>query len=221
MNDSPPARPKASRLPRGGGAGACGRRPPIEAVPYGADARAELEDYVRGAFARRHAAMVCSFMPTLLALRDHSGALRGVAGVRAARDQRLYLEQYLDHPIEQALAQVPEFRGAGPIRREDIIEVGNLAGSSCRAAIRLVTQLPSWLLDREYRWIVFTATDTLQRILAGFGAPLVELARADAARLTRDASDWGRYYQTDPRVFAGYLPDSERLVGFAREGSGH
>jgi hypothetical protein len=35
------------------------------------------------------------------------------------------------------------------------------------------------------------------------------------------ADSWGRYYETDPRVFAGYLPDADRLAGFAHRTSGH
>ncbi len=42
-------------------------------------------------------------MPTLVAFRDRQGELRGVAGIRGADESRLYLEQYLDRPIEERL----------------------------------------------------------------------------------------------------------------------
>jgi hypothetical protein len=51
-------------------------------------------------------------------------------------------------------------------------------------------------------------------ILEGFGAPLVELARADGARVAGSPDRWGRYYEKDPRVLAGYLPTSLRIPGF-------
>ena len=51
-------------------------------------------------------------------------------------------------------------------------------------------------------------------ILLGFGAPLIELARADGARVANAGGEWGRYYDTDPRVFAGFLPDSLQIPGF-------
>jgi hypothetical protein len=180
----------------------------------GSDApdRAELEAFVGAAFRRRHDALVTSFMPTLLSFRDREGDLRGVVGLRGAVSQSLYLEQYLEQPIETAIAAAT----GQSVRREQVVEVGNLAGANCRAAMRMVALLPGYLLSRDYRWIVFTATSTVRGILEGFGAPLVELARADGARVAGSPDRWGRYYETDPRVLAGYLPASRRIPGFNR-----
>lgn len=193
----------------------------LEPVRAGASGRGELEDYVRDAFARKHGAVVRTFMPTLLAFRDRGGALRGVTGIRGAHEERLYLEQYLARPIEQALSDALALRGASAVSRRAIAEVGNLAGASCRAAVRMVAHVPAYLRTQGYTWIVFTATGTLQHILAGFGAPLVELARADGARVAAASDEWGRYYETDPRVYAGYLPDADRLAGFIHRSDGH
>jgi hypothetical protein len=107
------------------------------------------------------------------------------------------------------------------VSRDEIVEVGNLAGASCRAAVRMVAQLPVFLMKRRYSWIVFTATGALRQILASFGAPLIELGRADPYRVATAADSWGRYYESDPRVFAGYLPDADRLAGFAHRAPGH
>ncbi|KAA1414774.1 thermostable hemolysin, partial [Nocardioides antri] len=68
--------------------------------------------------------------------------------------------------------------------RHQVVEVGNLAGVNCRAAMRMVAALPAYLLARDYRWIVFTATSAVRGILQGFDAPLVELARADGSRVS-------------------------------------
>lgn len=179
--------------------------------------RAELESYVRAAFARKHSADVHSFMPTLLAFHDAPAALCGVVGLRGASGSCLYLERYLDVPVEVAVSAA----AGTDVRRDQIVEVGNLAGRNCRAAIRMVAQLPAYLLARNFRWIVFTATSTVRQILLGFGAPLVELAHADRARVAGGRDDWGSYYEADPRVFAGYLPDSRRIARFAVEGRDH
>lgn len=174
--------------------------------------RGELEAFVAEAFRRGHDATVASFMPTLLSLRDDTGRLRSVVGLRGAVPQPLYLEQYLELPVESAITAAT----GRAVRREQVVEVGNLAGSNCRAAVRMVAQLPSYLLSLEYRWIVFTATSTVRGILQGLGAPLVELARADGTRVADGPDRWGRYYDTDPRVLAGYLPLSRRIPGFRR-----
>ena len=54
-----------------------------------------------------------------------------------------------------------------------------------------------------------------------FGAPLIELARADGARVVNAGDEWGRYYDTDPRVFAGFLPDSLQIPGFGAAAHDH
>jgi hypothetical protein len=195
-----------------------GQRLRLESVVMGDAARPDLERYVGAAFQARHGAVVRSFMPTLLAFRDRSGVLRGVVGVRGAHEERLYLEQYLARPIEQALADALPAQRLPHVARRQIAEVGNLAGGSCRAAVRMVAHIPAWLMSQRYDWIVFTATNSLRQILAGLDAPLVELARAERARVATSRDEWGRYYETDPRVYAGRLRDAERLKGFVHLG---
>lgn len=188
-----------------------GRRLRVSAAGERAPNRAELEAFVRSAFMRQHDAMVTSFMPTLLSFRDAVGHLRGVVGLRGAGQRSLYLEQYLEQTIEAAIARATGQK----VQRSGVVEVGNLAGANCRAAVRMVALLPAYLLSLDYQWIVFTATDRVRTMLQGFGAPLVELARADGSRVAQGQDQWGRYYETDPRVFAGYLPNSRRLPGFS------
>ena len=202
----------------------------LTAVRTSDPGRDELEAYVRARFASKHGAQVRTFMPTLVAFRNRRGELSGVTGIRGAHEGPLYLEHYLDQPIEARLlaavrAQSPEWSvdrgGIRAIGRDEIVEVGNLAGASCRAAVRMVAQLPLFLMQRRYAWIVFTATSAVRQILQGFGAPLIELGRADPASVAGASDAWGRYYETDPRVFAGYLPDADRLAGFAHRTAGH
>lgn len=169
--------------------------------------REALEQFVRDVFASRHGARVCSFMPNLLAMRNDHGAICSVAGFRCAADQVLFLERYLDQPVERAIAVAC----GQQISRSQVVEVGNLAGRNCRSAMRLVLDLPRILLDRGHRWMVFTATDTLRGILASYQAPLLDLAAANASRAQSSGDDWGRYYDSNPRVMVGYLPDGLRL----------
>lgn len=194
-----------------------GRALRVASVTAGQPERAELEGFVGDAFVRKHDARVTSFMPTLLSFRDMAGVLRGVVGLRGAGSDVLYLEQYLDRPIE---AEIAAATGRSVSRRQ-VVEIGNLAGSSCRTAVRMVALLPAYLIAQDYQWIVFTATSAVREILLGFGAPLLELARADGTRVAQGSDQWGRYYEADPRVFAGYLPDSRSIRGFSTVGHDH
>lgn len=169
--------------------------------------RAEVERFVRDVFEAKHAARVSSFMPTLLAMSNHVGAICSVAGFRCAGGQELFLERYLDEPVERAIASATR----QPVCRGQIVEVGNLAGANCRSAMRLVLELPRILLDRGHRWMVFTATDTLRQLLVKYQAPLLDLAPACASRARSTGDEWGRYYESQPRVMAGYLADGLRL----------
>lgn len=152
-------------------------------------------------------------MPTLLALRGDRGRLCGAAGFRCAAQESLFLEHYFDEPIDQVLSCVAQLR----IERQQIVEAGNLAGVSCRAACRLVFELPQILLERGHHWIVFTATDAIRKLLEAYRAPVLELAQAQAVRVANLGDDWGRYYQTDPRVMAAYLPAALGLRRARRE----
>ena len=170
-----------------------------------------LEAFTLGAFARVHGAHVHSFMPTLLGLRGQRRGICGTAGFRMASAEPLYLENYLDRPIEELI----HARTGMHADRNQIVEVGNLAGASCRAACHLVALLPRYLLDRDQRWIVFTATSAVRSILQRFDAPVFELGIARQDRVANGPDTWGRYYQTDPRVMAGFLPAGARLPAFS------
>jgi hypothetical protein len=150
-------------------------------------------------------------MPTLLALEGRDERVCGVVGFRNAALQPLFLERYLALPIEAEL----RVRTGRTIDRESIVEVGNLASLSCRAAFHLAAALPRVLIDHGNRWIVFTATSTVRGILQKLSAPTIDLGCAD--RECVDQPDaWGRYYEHDPRVMAGYLPDG---IGLALGGA--
>jgi hypothetical protein len=162
--------------------------------------RRRLERFIQRAFARHHGASVRAFMPTLLALEGQRGRVCGVVGFRKAAAEPLFLERYLDKPVELVLAE----HVGDPVARTHVVEVGNLASLSCRAACHLVAALPRILLAEGNQWVVFTATAAVRGMLAKFRAPVIELARATRDRLD-DGDDWGRYYDNDPRVIAGHL----------------
>ena len=209
-DDADPKHGAAVTRERAAGRRPLGRALRLASVEAGCPGRPELEEFVGVAFKRKHDATVTSYLPTLLSFRDPAGVLRGVVGLRGAGEHRLYLEQYLEQPVESAIAAAT----GRSVRREQVVEIGNLAGTNCRSAVRMVALLPSHLLACDFQWIVFTATSAVRGILLGFGAPLVELARADGARVASAGDEWGRYYDTDPRVFAGFLPDSLQIPGF-------
>jgi Thermostable hemolysin len=173
--------------------------------------RSDLEEFVRRRFERTHGAHVRSFMPTLLSIEDRWSQRVGVIGLRCAAEGPLYLEQYLDLPIERAIAAR---MATPPPDRRDIVEIGNLACPTGRAGLLAISVLPAYLVARGYAWIAFTATRTVRRLLQELNAPNFELAEARESRVATAPDHWGSYYAQEPRVHAARLRDGLRLPGF-------
>lgn len=196
-------------------------RTPVEyrIIPCSAvDARrAEAEAFVRRRFLRSHGAHISTFMPTLLLLTDGDDEIAAVAGFRSAAREPLFLERYLPVPIEQAITS----QCGAHVQRTEIVEVGNFAALDSRRAKILMSFMPPWFLERSARWIAFTATTSIRRILSAMGGRCMEIGVADGARVAGGADEWGRYYSNDPRVMAGYLPSARRIPNLWRTRHGY
>lgn len=168
--------------------------------------RGAFERLVRSRYSAVHGAALCHFMPHLLGCVNADQQPLAVLGYRDAGEGPLFLEQYLDTPIEHALTDRRTAAGAvsGALRHR-IVEVGNLASCDRRATAELLRALPRFLLRKGFEWLVFTGTPQVREIVAAFGAPLLDLGGADSTRLQDNATEWGRYYDSAPRVMAGRL----------------
>jgi hypothetical protein len=162
--------------------------------------RSEAETFIRNVFARHYGAKVASFAPNLMLL-EQQGQVIAATGWRSARSEILFLERYLDTPIEQAMAQLAN----QSVKRERIVEVGNLAADKPGGSLHVIYALASHLDRLGHEWVVFTATQELICIFTRIGLPLLALAKADPARLGDEALAWGSYYDTKPVIVAGRI----------------
>ena len=163
------------------------------------DAREGIEAFIRERFAARHGARIRHFMPALLQLEDTHGAPFGAVGLRSAATESLFLERYLDRPIEAEIAR----RSCTPVARSQIVEVGNLAARGTGHARLLIVALTSLLASQGYDWVVFTGTVELLNSFGRLDLGLLHLANADPARMGDERVDWGSYYDNQPQVMAG------------------
>ncbi|CAN5880012.1 N/A [soil metagenome] len=182
------------------------------------DERAQVEAFIGQRYDDAFGSKVRSFMPRLHSLRDAEGTIRGAFGLRPARE-RLYLEHYLNVPVEQAIT---EHTGVD-CERGTVVEVGHLSGSfagDVRAMIGLVTRQ----LHREgVRWVAFTGTASLRNAFHRMGLRPTEVAIATPERLpAEERLAWGDYYADSPRVFVGNVAEGERRLidGFAGASAG-
>ena len=179
----------------------CGSTCGAPACVAGTAVRGEIEAFIKGVFARRFDACVPVFMPELVAHRDVSGRVVAAAGIRVAREP-LFLEQYLDAPVERCIERLTGHRPA----RDAIAEVGQLAASRPGEGYRLILDLATHLMGRRIEWVVATLTQELRQRFSRLGIEPLVLHRADPARLGSGAAAWGSYYEHDPTVLAGHLP---------------
>lgn len=161
--------------------------------------RDEFEAFIQQRFRKAHNAEIRQFMPELFGLNDDAGSLCAVAGVRKANSGPLFLEQYLDDPIEGAI----EAHAARSVDRQGVVEVGNLAASNLGSA-RLSIITITWLLGMGgLEWVAFTGNSGLVNSFNRLGLRPVTLCAADPARLGDERHAWGNYYDTQPSVHVG------------------
>jgi hypothetical protein len=192
--------------------------PPSGAVCHPAEdsssARKAAEQLIERCYARRYGALITAHYPDLLSVHAADGSALAAAGYRSAAGEALYLEVYLDRPVEEELAQA--FRR--PVARSEIVEIGSLASRSRAASIRLFDRLAQRLQSSSFRYAVVTATTGLRQTLDGLGLAVLDLGAAEPLRLPDQGRAWGSYYETCPRIIAGDIRgNAERIQPIAGE----
>lgn len=141
-------------------------------------------------------------------LEAGSGIVTGAAlGYRRAGEEPLFLEAYLDRPIEELAGEVLD----RPVERSAIVEIGNFAADNAIAMIELWGHAANDL-GGGGEVAVATLTAPLRRMFMRIGLPFKLIAPADPGRIDNGASEWGSYYATDPWVCAGVIADGQAAI---------
>src|SRR5688572_28810005 len=183
----------------------------LELHPPASSRREAVEALVATVYRRRYDAHPPDFAPMLVSLSSGHGPV-AAAGYRPAGQGPLFLERYLDRPIEQLL---PATRGAAT-SRSAIVEVGHLAATRVGEGRRLVYCLGQHLMDEGYAWVVSTVTRELRMLFLRLGVTPLALGVADPRALGNERHRWGSYYDHEPMILAGHLP-----LAMARLGARH
>jgi len=171
--------------------------------------RAQLEQFVADVYAHAYRAELNEFPPMLAAITDPNDRPVGVIGARPAAEGPLFLEQYLDAPIECFVSA----RLATPIPRARIAEVGSLASTTPGFGKALMSSLAAYLDGAGFDVAVFTATRQLRNSIRKWNATTFDFGPANGDRLGEDRAHWGAYYDTDPHVLAVHLKSFRACVG--------
>lgn len=159
--------------------------------------RPALETYIGQQFSNTYGATITEFLP-LLSSMECNGNISAVAGIRPAQNTELFVERYLDAPIEVILSQLNQTR----IDRSSIVEIGNLSATHRGATLLFFVVQIAMLHEAGIKWDVFAATHQVATIMSKLNFISLELGPADPACLGDDASNWGSYYDTQPTILA-------------------
>lgn len=181
----------------------------VQSSHAGAACRLAAEQYVRACFQQHYGADIRHFMPLLLSLRDEHNVLKAVLGFRHADQSPLFLEHYLERPVEQLLAA----KLKAPVDRSRLVEVGNLAVSTAGGGRWLITALTAYLSTTSSEWALFTIGPALYNAFTRLGLELIDLAEARRESLPfEEQPRWGTYYDQRPRVMAGNIAQGHAVL---------
>ena len=197
MSTTMPCATRASATPPA----AAGSGRILELVAPDHPERASLEAFIAAEFARVYGATLQHFCHTLAGCRDSAGRWVAALGNTLASEGPLFLEQYLDAPVETGISTCT----GRPVARTGIVEVGNLASTDAGAARALIVAMTHQLHCQGLVWVTFTATRALLNSFARLRLAPSVLADADPARLGQAQGAWGSYYATHPQVMFGNI----------------
>lgn len=173
----------------------------------------DLVDFVSARFAEAHRATPSIDYASWCRVDNERALPKATLGYRVASDGPLFLEAYTSEPIEKVVSSAL----GRAIGRSDIVEIGCLAAERSPALVKLWREAAEALCGR-HEIAVATLTRPLRTMLSRIGVPLVQLVRADPAKVA-DSLSWGSYYELDPVVCAGSIAvGAAALEGFAGRG---
>ncbi|ASD69527.1 thermostable hemolysin [Pseudoalteromonas piscicida] len=163
-------------------------------------ARGELEHAIHSGFAHAFGADIHEYYPLLSHLNYRQSDC--FLGLRFATKDALFVEQYLNCPVEQCLSMVAE--------RSHIAELGNLFSTGRMATLSHFIVLTQALLESDIRYLVFTATKQVRALMK---LCQVEVNKISLAHGTiASAKDYGSYYQCAPMVCSVDLHQAQQVI---------
>jgi hypothetical protein len=155
--------------------------------------RNRVERFIQDVYKTNYDANISVEYPILMSVRNAKDEILAALGIRYAANETLFLEQYLNSPIETYLDG----------DRKEIIEIGNLASAGKGASAFLFAALAAYLNHQGVKFASVTGTRFLHSYFKRIGLNPKEIGCADMAKVNGANSNWGTYYDTQPRVLVG------------------
>jgi hypothetical protein len=180
----------------------------LRLVRHEVEDRATVSEFIRAKFLKDHGAHLHHLMPHLFSLRRPDDEIVAAFGLREAATERLFMECYLDEPVENRIARL----SGQEVVRSRIREVGNLAAGP-GGARAMITELTRHLHETGIEWVTFTGVLALRHAFHRLGLRPLQIAAATPDRLPDDERAlWGRYFDSRPVVMAGNVSHGYRML---------
>ena len=189
----------------------------LELLPSAGAAGEQARRFIEARYREFFGSNVGVRYPRLLVLSDGAGHVAAAGGIRRAAESSLFLEQYLDKPVEQAIAAL----SGRPVARHGLVELGSLAAVSSRAAMYLIAAMAAFMKQQGFDYALVTSTDRLRRLFGHFDFALRCLGDARKDALADGGDGWGHYYDHAPRVLAGSVAQCFAAVVQGRDRQGN
>ena len=157
-------------------------------------------DMIQTQYQKHFSCQLQHSLPYSLSQLDHEQhQILACTGYQPASEGALFLEQYLDEPVEDCLQRLTyEY-----VSREEIVEIGGFAVGHKRHALPFMLLLAPALADLGFKTVICTVTRPMQSCLRKLGIVSTFVADADPARVDTRHNAWGSYYNLKPVVLAG------------------
>lgn len=161
--------------------------------------RTTIENYIAEVFKHKFSASLNEFMPLLVTFEQEDGSISAALGIRFADQQTLFAEQYTQKEIDHVVLE--QFNILD--KREHIVEIGSLASTQSGYARHLFLAMTKILTQWRYQWLTFTAIPAVLNVFRKLRLNPVELCNATLKDLINTTTDWGNYYDKNPKVMIG------------------
>jgi len=163
--------------------------------------RPQLEQFVSSCFRHAFEADIHSHLPYFLSAYNNDNLAAALGFEPIQNDKPIFLEQYLESAIEDAIS----LKSNEIVSRQKIVELGNLSSAKRGFSEVLFIVIAAILHKAGYEWVVFTATQQVQKLVDKLKLDTLEVCEADPLKLADKGQSWGSYYDNKPKVLAGNL----------------
>ncbi|MFT5482044.1 MAG: hypothetical protein ACI9GW_000691 [Halieaceae bacterium] len=162
--------------------------------------RESIERYITSVFDAAYSARILDFLPLLFALIKND-SIAATLGLRSASASQLFCERYLEETAEELVLRM----SGEAVRRDHIMEMGNLAANGGVQSAWLYVLVVAGLNRAGVRWLLFAANRAVQNSIGKCNFTPLRICPADPGKLGAEAVNWGSYYDGKPDVMLGDL----------------